>query len=229
MDKVVLISGGNRGIGFATVKAFVEKGYRVILGARKEEAGRDAIKKLGNPDNLYFCPLDISRDDSVEAMRNYIEENFGRVDVIINNAAINYDSWQRVLDADLDEVIDTLNVNLLGAWRVVKVLLPLMEKNNFGRIVNISSGAGAWSSLTGATPAYTMSKLSLNALTVMLSNEIKNENIHINSLCPGWVKTDMGGSAAPKSPDAAALDILDLVENRDYHGKFIREGRVISF
>lgn len=229
LKKIVLITGANRGIGLSTSKKFLEEGYLVILTARNVEFGKVAIDKLGNEEDLIFCPLDISDVESVENVKEYIENRFGRLDVLINNAAINYDNWQNALNADLNQVIETINVNVIGAWRMAQVFIPLMQKNDYGRIINISSELGSFNRMGIETPAYSISKASLNALTVMLANTLGSGNVYINSLCPGWVKTDMGGVNGVRMPQDAAEDIFWLANNDHLNGKFIKNKEIIDF
>lgn len=230
-NKIVLISGSNRGIGFATAKELVKKGYRVILSARKEEAGQKALEKLGNPENLYFHLLDVSSEKSVEEVKRYIKNTFGRLDVLINNAGINYDTWHSAENADLEEVQQTLNTNLFGAWRLAQAFIPLMKEHRYGRIVNVSSGAGAFFEMSGGTPGYSISKAAMNVLTVKLASDLRGENILINAVCPGWVRTNMGGMAAPRSPQKGAETIIWAAElpNNGPSGRFFRDKKEINW
>lgn len=228
-NRVVLITGGSRGIGYAAAKKFLEEGETVILTARNKEAGEKAISSLGYNKNLYFHLLDVSSDESVLTLQKYTHEKFGRVDVLINNAAINYDTWQNTLSADMNDILDTINVNVLGAWRMINAFVAMMKSSDYGRIINMSSGLGAFDDMGSGTPAYSISKAALNALTVKVANNLHGSNILINSLCPGWVRTDMGGKSATRSPDEAASDIYELSNNDKLQGKFVRYGKVIKF
>jgi NAD(P)-dependent dehydrogenase (short-subunit alcohol dehydrogenase family) len=152
--------------------------------------------------------LDVTNQVSVDRLLNKVEKTFGRLDILVNNAAILKDRDDVVASsADLETVKTTLETNLIGAWRMCKAFIPLMKKNNYGRIVNVSSGAGEFEYMAtsgGYWPAYCVSKASLNALTVMLASELKGTNILVNAVCPGWVRTDMGGSNAPRSVQEGA-------------------------
>lgn len=231
MNKIALVTGANRGIGFAVVKTLLGKDYSVILTARSESSGLEALNKLGNPGNLYFHSLDVSNQNSVDQIWNFVEKEFGRLDVLINNAGINYDTWQKAENADLTNVQETLDTNLLGPWRMTNAFIPMMKKAGYGRIVNVSSGSGAISSMSGGTPAYSVSKAALNVLTIKLGAELQGTGILVNSVCPGWVRTDMGGSGAARSPEKGAETIVwsaELPVNGPT-GKFFRDKQEISF
>lgn len=158
-------------------------------------------------------------------------DQFGRLDILVNNAAINYDTWQNTAEADLNLVRDTFETNVLGSWRMCQAFLPMMRQHGYGRIVNVSSGSGSLAEMGGGTPAYGVSKAALNVLTIKLSHELKGMGILVNSVCPGWVRTDMGGQAAPRSPEKGAETIvwLALLSDTGPSGKFWRDKQEISF
>lgn len=231
MYKIALVTGANRGIGFTVVKTLLEKEYRVILTTRSESSGQEALNKLGNPGNLYFQTLDVSNQNSVDQIRNYVEQKFGRLDVLINNAGINYDTWQKAENADLTNVQETLDTNLLGPWRMTNAFIPLMKQAGYGRVVNVSSGSGAISSMSDGTPAYSISKAALNVLTIKLGAELQGTGILVNAVCQGWVRTDMGGSGATRSPEKGAETIVWAAElpKDGPNGKFFRDKKEIEF
>ena len=230
-NKVALVTGANQGIGLACVEELLEKGFKVILTARDEEKGQKAFKRFESNGKCFFHQLDIRDNSSIKKVKEYIESEFGRLNILVNNAAINYDTWQNVLDANLEEVSDTLDANLMGAWRVSQAFIPLMKRNGSGNIVNVSSGAGNLSSQNGSTPAYSMSKLALNALTMQLSSALRKDKILVNSVCPGWVRTSMGGLAAPRSANSAAKSIISiaLLEDISKSGNFYRDEEIIEW
>jgi NAD(P)-dependent dehydrogenase (short-subunit alcohol dehydrogenase family) len=198
MERVALVSGGNRGLGLEIARRLAEDGCRVVIGSRDPARGEEAARDMG--EGVTVCRLDVTDPESSEACISTIEERFGRLDVLVNNAGIEGGGWStNAADVDLDEVRDTLETNLFGAWRLTQAALPLMRKNGYGRIVNLSSGMGQLSDMGGHAPAYRISKTGLNALTRMLSAELTGENILVNSCCPGWVRTDMGGPNARRS------------------------------
>jgi NAD(P)-dependent dehydrogenase (short-subunit alcohol dehydrogenase family) len=160
----------------------------VLLGARDPAKGARAARQIGG--GVSAVQLDVADRESVRAATAGLD----RLDVLVNNAAILYDTWQRGIDADLDQVREALDTNLLGAWRVTQAVLPLLRASPAGRIVNVSSGAGALTDMGGGTPAYRTSKAALNALTRVLAADLRGDGILVNAVCPGWVATDMGGA-----------------------------------
>lgn len=207
-QKIALVTGSNRGIGLATVKRFLQAGMTVILTSRKEQEGAVAVDKLSDFKDVHYHPLDITSAESVAAIKDYVSSEFQRLDVLINNAGINYDTHQNVENADLNFVTSTIDTNLMGAWRMCQAFVPLMKRNDYGRIVNVSSGAGELGSISGGTPAYSISKAALNALTIGFGNHLKNTGILVNAVGPGWVRTDMGGMTATRSPEKGAETIV---------------------
>jgi NAD(P)-dependent dehydrogenase (short-subunit alcohol dehydrogenase family) len=198
VERVALVSGGNRGLGLQVARRLTEDEYTVVVGSRDLAKGREAAETLG--ELAYACRLDVAEPESIESCLTEIEERYGRLDVLVNNAGIEGGGWRtNAADVDLDEVRDTLETNLFGAWRLTQAALPLMRRNRYGRIVNLSSGMGQLSDMGGHAPAYRLSKTGLNALTRMLTAELEGENILVNSCCPGWVRTDMGGPNATRS------------------------------
>jgi NAD(P)-dependent dehydrogenase (short-subunit alcohol dehydrogenase family) len=197
--KIALVTGSNRGIGFETCKQLSQLGLTVLLTARDSKKGKDATKQLmDNGLDVIFYQLDVSNKNNIKHISENIEQKFGRLDVLINNAAILYDTWQSAIDADLQVVSEAITTNLFGPWLLCQSFIPLMKKNGYGRIVNVSSGEGslhymgegAWSR---GKPAYSISKVALNALTRKLDAELRGTGIIINSVNPGLVATDMGG------------------------------------
>ena len=205
---VVLVTGSNRGIGYATVKELLKLGHTVILTSRNEKDGQIAALKLEKYGDVIYHQLDVSDSVSIEKIVKFVEDEFGRLDILINNAGINYDTWQKAADANLEIVEETLNTNLYGAWRMAQAFIPLMKKNKYGRIVNVSSGSGAFAEMGSGTPAYSISKAALNVLTIKLAHEVQNDGILVNAVCPGWVRTKMGGPTAPRSLEKGAETIV---------------------
>ncbi len=229
MQKTALVTGSNRGIGFAVAKALLQLGYTTIITGRDQTRGETALAELSQWGTVYFHVLDVADPKSVITLAAYIEEKFGRLDVLVNNAGINYDRWHDAINADLDEVHETLETNLFGAWRMTQAVIHLMQKQQYGRIVNVSSGAGALTDMLAGTPGYSISKTALNALTIKIAREVVNENILVNAVCPGWVRTDMGGPNANRSPEKGAETIVWLATLPDGSptGKFFRDKAVI--
>ncbi len=203
MERVALISGGNRGLGREVASELAKLGYQVVIGSRDLPNGEEAAREIGHA--VVPRQLDVTDEESIQNVISSIEDEFARLDVLVNNAGVAGGGWRTsAVDVDLDDVRDTLETNLYGAWRLTQAALPLMRRNGYGRIVNLSSGMGQLDDMGGHAPGYRVSKVSLNALTRMLDAELEGENILVNSCCPGWVRTDMGGSSAPRSLEDGA-------------------------
>jgi NAD(P)-dependent dehydrogenase (short-subunit alcohol dehydrogenase family) len=193
--RICLVSGGNRGIGFETCHQLAQLDHTVILTARNSTKGKTAVRQLREKKDLdvIFYQMDVSNQDSIDDLHDNIIQHFGRLDVLVNNAGILYDTWQKAIDIDFEIVNQALETNLLGPWRVSKKFIPLMKKNRYGRIVNVSSSLGSLHFMGKGSPAYSISKTALNALTRKLAAELLGTGILVNSIDPGWVATDMGG------------------------------------
>ncbi|WP_281615173.1 SDR family oxidoreductase [Flammeovirga sp. SubArs3] len=228
---IALVTGANKGIGLETATQLAGLGHKVYLGARDIEKGNAAKSKINNSENIEVIELDVSKEDSIQKAFEKIKLENGRLDILVNNAAINYDTWQDALSADLNNVRETLETNLFGAWKMIQTFLPLMQQNNYGRIVNVSSGSGAITNMTVGTPGYSISKASLNILTINFAHIASNYDILINSVCPGWVKTDMGGAGANRSVSEGAETIIwaALLQKGAASGKFFRDKKEIPF
>jgi NAD(P)-dependent dehydrogenase (short-subunit alcohol dehydrogenase family) len=199
--RVGLVSGSNRGIGREIARQLAELGHHVIVTARDPAAAERAAEELsdGGRLSLQAEQLDVADPRSVERLRERLEAEPGRLDVLVNNAGVTGEAATNASEAKLDDAHKTLETNLFGAWRLAQAMLPLLRRSEHGRIVNVSSGAGQLSDMNGGSPGYRISKTALNALTRILSNEEGANGILVNSMCPGWVRTDMGGSAAPRT------------------------------
>jgi NAD(P)-dependent dehydrogenase (short-subunit alcohol dehydrogenase family) len=201
-------------------------GFTTILTARDPERGTQAAEDIG----VNFQQLDVASDDSVRNAIAEIGERHGGVDVLVNNAAINYDTWQRGAQADLDVVREALNTNLFGAWRTSLAVIPFMRRNRWGRIVNVSSQGGSLASMGGGAPAYSVSKAALNALTRIIAAEVRGDGILVNSICPGWAATDMGGPGGrPVADGAASIMWAVLLDDDGPSGGFFRDGRPLPW
>ena len=205
-SRIAVVSGANRGIGLEICRQLARRGLTVVLTSRSAAKGRAAVKALRD-DGLAgdYHLLDVTSPVSIKALAAYLAERYGRIDVMVNNAGVLLDPrGSRVLDARLTTFRDTLETNFLGPLQLCQALVPLMKKNHYGRIVNLSSGQGQLSDMGVGTPAYRVSKTALNALTRTLAAELAGAGILVNSMCPGWVKTDMGGPNAPRTVVQAA-------------------------
>ncbi|MEW6636742.1 MAG: SDR family oxidoreductase [Actinomycetota bacterium] len=204
--RVALVSGGNRGLGFEVCRQLADRGLTVILGARDEERGRRAAEKLGG--SVVARQLDVSDDASVDRIASFVDEEFGRLDVLVNNAGISNDGEQSAAEADLGRVREALEANLFGAWRLCKVAIPYMRREGYGRIVNVSSIIASLEEMGGGQPGYRLSKAGLNVLTRMLASELRGSGILVNSVDPGWVQTEMGGPKAPRRVEEGAEGVV---------------------
>jgi NAD(P)-dependent dehydrogenase (short-subunit alcohol dehydrogenase family) len=230
-NPIIVVTGGNRGIGFEICRQLAGRDAQVVLTARKPEAGEQAIKKLGAQNvSARFHPLNVTGPESVAAVRDFLERNFGRLDVLINNAGIIADDEASGLEVKLATVRATLETNTLAPLHLAQTLAPLLKCSRAGRIVNMSSGMGALSDMEGDHAAYRISKAALNAVTGILASELRGA-VAVNSMCPGWVKTDMGGANAERDVARGAETAvwLALDAPQDLTGKFLRDRKVIPW
>jgi NAD(P)-dependent dehydrogenase (short-subunit alcohol dehydrogenase family) len=231
MAGIALVTGANRGIGLEVVRQLARRGFTAVLGSRDPAKGRAAAEALAAEGlHVQARRLDVDDDDSVRELAGELDGEFGRLDVLVNNAAILYDTWQRGTDADLDVVHQAFETNVFGAWRTTQACLPLLRRSDHGRIVNVSSGAGSLSGMGAGTPAYSLSKAALNALTRILAAELRGDRILVNSVCPGWVATDMGGPGGrPVEQGAASIMWAVLLPDDGPTGGFFRDGRRVDW
>jgi NAD(P)-dependent dehydrogenase (short-subunit alcohol dehydrogenase family) len=230
-QRLAIVTGANRGIGLEVVRQLAQQGMVVILGSRDLQKGEAAAATLAN-DGLNVLPrqLNVTDEDSIVNLAAQVEQEFGRLDVLVNNAGILYDTWQQPSTANLDTVKEAIATNTLGPWRMCKAFVPLLRRSQHGRIVNVSSGAGSIASMDNSTPAYSVSKAALNAFTRTLAAELKSSGILVNAICPGWVATDMGGSGGRPVEDGAASVVWAVMLPDDGPtGGFFRDGRPLAW
>jgi NAD(P)-dependent dehydrogenase (short-subunit alcohol dehydrogenase family) len=228
MARIAVVTGGNRGIGLEVVRQLARRGDTVVLGSRDPAKGERAAAGLGG--EILPRHLDVTDAAGLRALADELEDRFGRLDVLVNNAAIHYDSWQLASNADLGVVREALETNLLGAWQAVLAFLPLLRASGHPRIVNVSSEAGSVAEMGAGEPAYDISKAALNALSRKLAAELARDGVLVNAVCPGWVATDMGGpGGAPVARGAEsvlwAVDLPDAGPS----GGFFRHGRPLPW
>jgi NAD(P)-dependent dehydrogenase (short-subunit alcohol dehydrogenase family) len=227
--RVALVTGGNRGLGLETTRQLAARGYRVLLGSRDLDAGSSAAGAIDNA-NVRAVRLDVTSHADVASCRTLIEQDFGGLDVLINSAAVHYDSGQTALTADLRIVREALDTNLIGAWRVAQMAAAFMRRQRYGRIVNVSSEAGAIREMRADAPAYRASKIALNALTMMLADELRGSGVLVNAVCPGWVATDMGGPGGrPVADGAAGIVWAAMLPADGPTGGFFRDARPLDW
>ncbi|MCE5316316.1 MAG: SDR family oxidoreductase [Parachlamydia sp.] len=206
MKRVALITGANRGLGLGTARALAKMGYTVIMGSRDSAKGitRTAeIEKEGL--DVVFCQLDVADPESIVKAHDAILKGWGRLDALINNAGVMLDTEEAkkhpsgLFHTDRHMLIKTFEINTVGAYQLSEAFMPLMLAQGYGRIVNVSSGLGQLSEMGAGYPAYRLSKTALNAVTRIFAAQGREKNVIVNSVDPGWVKTDMGGAGAPRS------------------------------
>jgi NAD(P)-dependent dehydrogenase (short-subunit alcohol dehydrogenase family) len=226
-----VVTGGNRGIGLEVGRQLGRDGFSVILGSRDPAKGAEAAERLRSEGLTADArSLDVADPGSVAEFGAELERDHESLDVLVNNAAGFYDTWESGVGADLDVVRDAFETNVLGAWRTTQACLPLLRRSRSARIVNVSSGGGALTDMGGGSPAYRVSKTALNALTRILAAELRGDRILVNSVCPGWVATDMGGSGGRPVEDGAASVMWAVrIPDDGPTGGFFRDGRRIDW
>ncbi len=201
--KIAVVTGANRGMGFELVRQLAKQGMRVILTSRdraKGEAATEALKAEGL--DVLASELDVASAASIEQLRQLIQQQWGRLDVLVNNAGIigtGESPSESALKTSVDALRQVMETNTFGPFQLMQALVPLMQTHGYGRIVNVSSGMGQLHDMEGGYAGYRTSKTALNAITRIFASELGGTNILVNTMCPGWVKTDMGGAGAPRS------------------------------
>lgn len=232
---IAVVTGGNRGLGFEASRQLAQQGDQVILTSRDEEKGKAAALQLENEGlDVIFHPLDVTSEESSKKLAEFIRQQFGRLNVLVNNAGIYLDAKggdDSIFNAKIDTLRQTLETNVYGVLRVTQALIPLMKEQNYGRIVNVSSGMGQLTDMQSGSTGYRISKTALNAITRILSSELQDTNILVNSVCPGWVKTDMGGQEAPRTPEQGVDTIVWLatLPDKGATGGFFRDRQAIDW
>lgn len=267
--KTIIVTGGNRGIGLEICRQLDVLGHRVILCSRDIEKGNEATKLFSK--NIIVKQLDVTNENSIQNLFEFVKNDIGKLDVLINNAGVGANHFlqkksflfnvKHILESNiygirrvnevlipflkknslvskkenasnisLENVKQLMETNFYGVWRMIQVFITLLQKTENSRIINISSGMGELNSLTGEYAGYSLSKASLNSLTIMFSNELKDKGVKVNAMCPGWVKTDMGGPNAPKTVSEGADTAVWLAtENEIPTGKFFKERKEIDW
>jgi NAD(P)-dependent dehydrogenase (short-subunit alcohol dehydrogenase family) len=215
---IAVVTGGNRGIGLEVCRQLAQSGHEVYLGTR------DLGKAEAAP-GITPVRLDVTDQSTIDTLASELTH----VDIVVNNAAILYDTWARAETADLDEVHEAMETNLFGAWRMCEAFLPQLRASGHGRIVNVSSGSGSITEMSAGTPAYSVSKAALNALTRILAAELRPHRILVNAVCPGWTDTDMGQGGRPVQEGAKSVVWAADLPDDGPTGGFFREGRPIAW
>lgn len=233
-QKIAIVTGANRGIGFEVCRQLAKDGAHVILTARDSKKGERATEALRAEGlDVEFHRLDVTNDEMVHELREFVTRKFGRVDILVNNAGILIDNTDdpSFLKASLEAVRQSFETNTLGSLRMCQAFVPMMLKNGYGRIVNLSSGMGQLSEMNGGYPAYRLSKTAVNAITRLVADEVGKADVLINSVCPGWVKTDMGGTEAERTLEEGADTVVWLAElpKGGPTGGFFRDRKPIAW
>ena len=230
--RIALVTGGNRGIGLAVCRQLARKHFLVLVTARNERKAKEATEVLRKDGQVEPLVLDVADPKSITRSADEVARRYSQLDVLINNAGINYDTWETVQSADIDGTVsETITTNLLGPWRMCQAFLSLLRKSRAGRIVNVSSESGSLAHMDAGPPAYQVTKAALNALTRTLAGELRGTHILVNSVCPGWVASDMGGVGAPRSVDEGAEGIVWAATLPDGGptGGFFRDGKPLPW
>jgi NAD(P)-dependent dehydrogenase (short-subunit alcohol dehydrogenase family) len=229
--RMALITGANRGIGLETARQLARRGFHVIIGARDAEKGRQAVGTVQADGQATFLALDASSPQSVLSAAKEFASVADRLDVLINNAAIYPDEGLTVLTITRDQVDQTFQTNTFGPLEVTQAFLPHLRRSQAARVINVSSGYGQLNGLAPDVPSYCLSKLALNGLTIMLAKALHADRIAVNSMCPGWVRTDMGGPNATRSVEQGAETAVWLADEAPHEmtGRFFRDRKEIEW
>jgi NAD(P)-dependent dehydrogenase (short-subunit alcohol dehydrogenase family) len=234
-QSVAIVTGSNRGLGLETSRQLARRGYHVLMTSRNEVDGEAAQQMLLNEGlDVSYHPLDVRSDPSIAVLVRHFRQHHERLQVLVNNAGIfpdpaPWESDSSIFDCDTETLLEGFDTNTLGPLRLCKALIPLMDGK--GCVVNVSSGMGQLSEMDGCCPAYRLSKTALNAVTRIFSQELKQTKIKVNAVCPGWVRTDMGGKEADLSIPEGAEGIVWAATLPDDgpSGGFFRHGKPIDW
>jgi NAD(P)-dependent dehydrogenase (short-subunit alcohol dehydrogenase family) len=229
--KTALITGANKGIGFEVARQLGVRGFHVFVGARDPHKGRDATEALKKDGGIAtFVALDVSDPQSITDAVHTVSEIVDHLDVLVNNAGIVLEEDAAIAQLSVETILKTFQTNTLGPLRVTQAFLPLLLRGQAPRVVNVSSGGGQLSDgMDTWAPAYCLSKTALNAVTGLFAAAVLD--ISINSVCPGWVRTDMGGASATRSVEEGADTIVWLATDapEDLTGQFLRDRKQIPW
>ncbi len=232
MKRIAVVTGGNRGIGFEACRQLAKAGMAVVLTARDPAKGEAAIARLKSGGiDVQFQPLDVASPESIDNFARYAESELGRVDALINNGAVMDGTGTSASNVDLPAFEEAMRINLYGPLMLCRTLIPLMRRNKYGRIVNVSTDMATTSGLGAGHPAYRVSKAALNAYTIVLAAELRGTNILVNAMSPGWVRTEMGGSGAPRSVEQGAdtMVYLAMLPDKGPTGGYFRDRKQSAF
>jgi NAD(P)-dependent dehydrogenase (short-subunit alcohol dehydrogenase family) len=229
---ISLVTGAYRGIGFEVTRVLSAAGHKVFLASRNREAATRSAATLQNKEcAVSFLELDVTDAGSIRNAVQQVSAQVDHLDVLVNNAAILEDASASVFDLDPAVLERTLITNAVAPLQVTQAFLPLLRRSKGGRIINVSSGAGQLSDMGTWAPAYSISKAALNAVTTQFAAALQSEGIAVNSVCPGWCRTEMGGPTAPRSVEQGADTIVWLATEapQSLTGKFLRDRQEIPW
>jgi NAD(P)-dependent dehydrogenase (short-subunit alcohol dehydrogenase family) len=230
--RIALITGANRGIGFETARQLAQRGFYIIVAARDESKAQEAAEKIqAAAGKATFLSLDVSRSDSIRQAASQFASIADQIDVLINNAGIYPDEGVSILTLERHQMIETFQTNTFGPLEVTQAFLPYLSKATGPRVINVSSGYGQLDGLSPDVHSYCLSKLALNGLTIMLAKALRTDQISVNSMCPGWVRTEMGGPNATRSVEEGADTAVWLADEASHEltGKFFRNREEIPW
>jgi len=230
-QKTALITGANRGIGFEIARQLGKQDFHVLIGARNPEKGQAAAKKLQEQNiTATFVELDVAEERSIQQAFGQVQNTIDQLDVLLNNAGILLSESDTLLTAPTEDIYRTMHINAFGALLVTRIFRPLLQKGS--RVIMVSSGAGAITNGAGSyAPVYSLSKTAMNAITMHLSRDLKSSGISVNAVCPGWVRTDMGGAGAARSVEKGAETPVWLATaaSAEWTGNFYRDKKQIDW
>jgi NAD(P)-dependent dehydrogenase (short-subunit alcohol dehydrogenase family) len=235
--KVALVTGANRGLGLGTATELAKRGFVVFMSGRNPEkiqAAAAQVRAEGGDARAFA--LDVTRAEAAVELAQKIRAEFGHLDVLINNAGVYLEASRRaeassVFEASPDTVLQTFQINTLGPLQMIQVFAPLLRESSAGRVVNVSSGMGQLSEMEGSSTGYRLSKAALNAVTRITAAEFAGTSVKVNSVCPGWVKTDMGGSSATRelAEGVSSITWAALIDKDGPTGGFFRDGKRLDW
>ena len=230
-NRIALVTGANRGIGYEIARQLGGRGFHVLVGVRNSDAGKQAVASLQKGRaTVEFVELNVSERASIQTAAKTVTAKFTHLNVLVNNAGV-MDKGNSIVEMDDDSLLEAFTTNALGSLRVTQAFLPLLLKSNQASVINMSSGLGQLSDMEDDYPAYSISKTALNAVTRQFAAALRDKHITVNSVCPGWVKTDMGGPNAPRTVEQGADTVTWLATDapRDLTGQFLRDRKAIAW
>ena len=236
-DRVALVTGANRGIGLELCRQLAESGFRTVLSSRDERLGAVAVQHLAADGiEVLYCPMDVTKRFTVERGIDFVLGACGRLDVLVNNAGVLLDESPapgavQALETADGTILDSFQVNALGVYRVCRAVFPVMQRQGYGRIVNVTSGAGSLAGMNSRHPAYRISKAAANAVTRIFADLVGDDDIKVNSVAPGWVRTDMGGPDAERDVETGAASVVPLARlpADGPNGGFFKDGEAVDW